>query len=101
MNFSSKLKLNNGVEIPVLGLGTYQIGDETATYNAVRYAIDVGYRHIDTAAAYHNETGIGKAIGLAALPGSFFPWLLLTVAAYMILVTISKKFFVKRYGSLL
>ena len=62
MNLSSKIKLNNGVDIPVLGLGTYQIGDETETYNAVRYAIDAGYRHIDTAAAYHNETGIGKAI---------------------------------------
>jgi len=62
MNFTSTKKLNNGVEIPVLGLGTYQIGDETATYNAVLNALDLGYRHIDTAAAYHNETGIGKAI---------------------------------------
>ncbi|MCL1794610.1 MAG: aldo/keto reductase [Oscillospiraceae bacterium] len=62
MNLSSTLKLNNGVEIPVLGLGTYQIGDESATYEAVRYALDAGYRHIDTAAAYYNETGIGKAI---------------------------------------
>jgi diketogulonate reductase-like aldo/keto reductase len=62
MNFSSTLKLNNGVDIPVLGLGTYQIGDDDAVYNAVRCAIDVGYKHIDTAAAYHNESPIGKAI---------------------------------------
>ena len=62
MDFSSRLKLNNGAAIPVLGLGTYQIGDETETYNAVRYAIDIGYRHIDTAAAYNNEIGIGKAV---------------------------------------
>jgi diketogulonate reductase-like aldo/keto reductase len=62
MNLSSTLKLNNGVDIPILGLGTYQIGDDKATYNAVRCAIDVGYKHIDTAAAYHNEIPIGKAI---------------------------------------
>jgi diketogulonate reductase-like aldo/keto reductase len=62
MNLSSTLKTNNGLEIPVLGLGTYQIGDENETYSAVRYALEIGYRHIDTAAAYHNEGSIGKAI---------------------------------------
>ena len=62
MNFSSKVKLNNGVDIPILGLGTYQIGDDEAVYNAVRAAIDTGYKHIDTAAAYGNEASIGRAI---------------------------------------
>ena len=62
MDFLSKKKLNNGVEIPILGLGTYQLGDDAQTYEAVRYALDVGYRHIDTAAAYHNEASIGRAI---------------------------------------
>jgi len=62
MNLSSTVKLNNHVEIPVLGLGTYQIGDDKAVYNAVRCAIEIGYKHIDTAAAYHNESSIGRAI---------------------------------------
>lgn len=55
--------LNNGVEIPVLGLGTYRIGkSEDEVYNAIRTALDAGYRHIDTAAFYENERPIGKAI---------------------------------------
>ncbi|MCL2815729.1 MAG: aldo/keto reductase [Oscillospiraceae bacterium] len=62
MNFLSKVRLNNGVDIPILGLGTYQIGDDEAVYNAVRAAIELGYRHIDTAAAYGNETSIGRAV---------------------------------------
>jgi len=62
MNLTSTVKLNNGVDIPILGLGTYQIGDDDAVYNAVRYAIEAGYKHIDTAAAYHNEIPIGRAI---------------------------------------
>ena len=57
------LTLNNGVSIPQLGLGTYRIGSsEESVYNAVRSAIDQGYRHIDTAAFYQNEAPIGKAI---------------------------------------
>lgn len=57
------LILNNGVSIPQLGLGTYRIGSsEESVYNAVRSAIDQGYRHIDTAAFYQNEAPIGKAI---------------------------------------
>ena len=46
-------------------------------------------------------TGFGASIGLAALPSAFFPWLLLTVFLYMVLVTIFKRIFVKRYGELL
>lgn len=46
-------------------------------------------------------TGFGKSIGLMSLPLSFFPWLFLTIALYMILVTIFKKIFIKRYGELL
>ena len=62
MNLSSTVKLNNGVEIPVLGLGTYQLEEGGQAYNAVKFAIETGYKHIDTAAAYHNERSIGKAI---------------------------------------
>jgi len=46
-------------------------------------------------------TGFGASIGLAPLPGSFWPWLILTVVLYMVLVTVFKKIFVRRYGELL
>ena len=47
--------LNDGVEIPVYGFGTYQIPADGSTYRAVREALDLGIRHIDTAVAYFNE----------------------------------------------
>lgn len=57
------IKLNNGLEMPMLGLGTYKIGwTDVEVYNAIRTAIDLGYRHIDTATLYKNEAPIGKAI---------------------------------------
>jgi len=62
MNLSSAIKLNNGVDMPLLGLGTYLAKSGDETYNAVRYAIDAGYRHIDTAEGYRNESSVGKAI---------------------------------------
>lgn len=54
-------KLSNGVEIPVLGFGVFQISPEE-TEKAVLEAIEVGYRHIDTAAVYFNEKEVGNAI---------------------------------------
>jgi len=54
--------LNNGVEMPLLGFGVYQITDPNECEQSVRDAIDVGYRLIDTAAAYQNETQVGNAI---------------------------------------
>lgn len=54
-------KLNNGVEIPKLALGTWMIEDENAA-NAVKAAVDLGYRHIDTAQAYGNEAGVGEGV---------------------------------------
>lgn len=53
--------LNNGVKIPKLGLGTWLIDNEKVV-DVVKNAIEVGYRHIDTAQAYENEDGVGKAI---------------------------------------
>ncbi|MEJ2216896.1 MAG: aldo/keto reductase [Gemmatimonadota bacterium] len=53
--------LANGVEIPKLGLGTWMISDEDAQ-QAVQDAIEIGYRHIDTAQAYGNERGVGEGI---------------------------------------
>ena len=55
-------KLNNTIEIPAIGFGTWQIEDGEKVINAVLNAIDEGYRHIDTAFFYHNEKGIGQAI---------------------------------------
>lgn len=57
------IKLNNGTQMPILGLGTYKIGwTDVEVYNAIRSALDLGYRHIDTATLYKNEATIGKAI---------------------------------------
>ena len=61
--------LNNGVKIPMLGLGTYRIGrTDDDVYNAIRTALDMGYRHIDTATLYENEAPIGKAIRESGIP---------------------------------
>ncbi len=59
--------LNNGIEIPAVGLGTFRSKDEDA-YNAVLHAIKVGYRHIDTAAVYRNEAAVGRAIKDSGVP---------------------------------
>lgn len=62
MNKESKYKLVNGVEIPIIGFGTWQISEGENAYNATLHALKVGYRHIDTARAYGNEVSVGKAI---------------------------------------
>ncbi len=62
-----KVRLNNGVEIPIIGLGTFRSKDEEA-YNAVLHALKVGYRHIDTAAIYQNEEEVGRAIKDSGVP---------------------------------
>ncbi|GEO25372.1 glyoxal reductase [Alicyclobacillus acidoterrestris] len=60
--------LNNGVKMPWFGLGVWQTkaGDEVE--NAVTYALNAGYRHIDTAAAYQNEEGVGNAVRKSGIP---------------------------------
>ena len=60
------LTLHDGVEIPQLGFGVFQIPPEE-TQEAVEEALSVGYRHIDTAAAYRNEAGVGAAIAASGL----------------------------------
>jgi len=62
MNLNSKTKLNNGVEIPWVGLGVFQSEPGPETEHAVRWALDIGYRHIDTASFYKNEESVGKAL---------------------------------------
>jgi len=61
MILQEKYTLSNGVEIPKVGLGTWEISDEKAA-QAVKDAVEIGYRHIDTAQGYFNESGIGEGI---------------------------------------
>lgn len=61
MIFDKVLNLSNGVEIPQLAFGTWKIPDNEASA-AVENALAIGYRHIDTAQAYHNEAGVGEGI---------------------------------------
>lgn len=56
------IKLNNGVEMPTLGFGVFQVPDLSQAEKAVSEALETGYRLIDTAAAYQNEAAVGKAI---------------------------------------
>lgn len=56
------ITLNDGVKIPQFGFGTFQIPADGSTYKAVREALDLGIRHVDTAAAYFNEKEVGQAI---------------------------------------
>ena len=58
----SRLPLNDGQSIPALGLGVYQSPAGRITYESVSHALSVGYRHIDTAAIYGNESDVGRAI---------------------------------------
>ena len=61
MILSENFQLNNGISVPRIAFGTWQITDDRVT-DAVKTALSVGYRHIDTAAAYDNECGVGKAL---------------------------------------
>ena len=63
--------LNNGIKMPKLGYGVYQTPPED-TCRCVREAIDVGYRAIDTAQAYYNEEGVGRALAESGLPREEF-----------------------------
>lgn len=59
--------LNNGVEMPYFGLGVFKAEDGQEVIDSVSYALEAGYRHIDTAAIYQNERGVGQAIRLSEL----------------------------------
>lgn len=61
MILQENFKLSNGVEIPKLGLGTWFIADDKVA-EAVKEAVKLGYRHIDTAQAYQNERGVGEGV---------------------------------------
>lgn len=62
------VELNNGVKMPILGYGVYQIKDLEECERCVRDAIEVGYRLIDTAQSYGNEEAVGKAVKKCGVP---------------------------------
>jgi len=61
-DIKGSFELRNGVQMPYLGLGTYQSDNDQEVVDAIKSALQLGYRHIDTAAAYKNEEGVGKGI---------------------------------------
>lgn len=61
------VKLNNGIEMPMVGFGVFQVSDEE-TEKAVLEALKAGYRLLDTAAVYGNEAGVGRAIKASGIP---------------------------------
>ena len=61
-NLQGTFELHNGVKMPYFGLGTYQADNDQEVIDAVRYAMDFGYRHVDTASIYGNEEGVGKGL---------------------------------------
>ena len=65
------VKLNNGVDMPILGYGVFLV-DPKECERCVTDAIDVGYRMIDTAQAYYNEEGVGNAVKNQALKEKIF-----------------------------
>jgi diketogulonate reductase-like aldo/keto reductase len=62
------VQLADGNQLPMLGLGVWQVPDGTACVNAVSWALELGYRHIDTAQAYGNEESVGKALRYSGVP---------------------------------
>lgn len=67
------VKLNNGIEMPWFGLGVYKTNEGKEVEDAISYAIEAGYRHVDTAKLYANEEGVGRAIRASGIErGSIF-----------------------------
>ncbi|WP_035532711.1 aldo/keto reductase [Halobacillus kuroshimensis] len=68
MGIRSEAVLSNGVKIPRVGLGVYKMEDGEEVKQAVQSAVDLGYRHIDTASFYGNEAGVGEGIKACGVP---------------------------------
>lgn len=68
MNIGSKARLNNGVEMPMLGIGVWQMAAGKETLDALGFAFEVGYRHVDTAKLYGNEREVGQAVRASGIP---------------------------------
>jgi methylglyoxal/glyoxal reductase len=68
MDLSTTVRLSDGTEMPWMGLGTYKSAPGAETVNAVRWALELGYRHLDTAAFYQNEADVGRALKESGVP---------------------------------
>jgi diketogulonate reductase-like aldo/keto reductase len=68
MDINTSIMLNNGVEIPLVGLGVFRSPAGRTTRKAIEYAFKTGYRHIDTAHIYGNEADVGKAVASSGIP---------------------------------
>lgn len=68
MDLKSTITLSNGVQMPLFGLGVFLSKEGSEVENAVKYALESGYVHIDTAAIYGNEGGVGKAVRESGIP---------------------------------
>ena len=67
-DIAGTFELHNGVKMPYLGLGVYQAEEGGEVENAIGWALDAGYRHIDTASFYGNEKGVGDAVRNSSVP---------------------------------
>src|SRR3989344_2943142 len=68
LNLNSKILLNNGTKMPIIGFGTYHLAEGEEVINVVKFALGAGYRLIDTAKIYKNEEGVGRAIRESGIP---------------------------------
>jgi diketogulonate reductase-like aldo/keto reductase len=68
MDINTTIQLNSGTSIPQLGFGVWQIREGGEARQAIQWALEAGYRHIDTAQAYYNETSVGEAVRRSGIP---------------------------------
>ncbi len=68
LTIDTRITLNNGIKIPIFGLGTYLNDNGKQAIDSILYALEIGYRHIDTAAMYENEEEVGTAIRESDIP---------------------------------
>lgn len=80
------MKLNNGIDIPQIGVGTWTLRGETARQN-VHQALEAGFRHIDTAQGYENETEVGQGIADSGVAPSLMPVTVPTDAPPLLIMT--------------
>ena len=68
LTIESRIKLNDGMTMPLFGLGVWRLESGKETRDAVSYALELGYKHVDTASMYNNEEDVGVAIQESSLP---------------------------------